>query len=70
MGKQTISYERVMEPRRVEFICQRCGKPATRLMYPGPKPKYCDECRTEVDAEQNRANQARRRAKLKAQSSR
>lgn len=59
MIKQIIHYERVLEPRQVDFICARCGRLATRLMLPGPKPKYCDECKVIIKREHNRERQAR-----------
>lgn len=61
MAKKTIT----IEERPVNYVCQRCGRLTTRLMYPGPTPKYCDDCRPIVEREKNRERQAKFKAAKK-----
>lgn len=59
------SYTRTVKLITVEFICQRCQRPQTYTMYPGPMPKWCFDCFPEVRKQQARERKRRQRDKLK-----
>lgn len=59
-------YKRRIAMRPVTFVCAFCGNEATESVYPGPEPKYCNDCIREAkrrgNAERQRAYRARQKA--------
>lgn len=54
-------YTRTVKPRLVTWSCQWCGAEHTEYRYPGPAPRYCDECRQPAQNAQARETMQRRR---------
>ncbi|MEO7022525.1 MAG: hypothetical protein ABI234_20415 [Ktedonobacteraceae bacterium] len=65
-GRHIATYNRTIVKRSITYACSCCGQPATRAMYPGPTPLYCDDCGKEVTRKQTRERVARLRS-LKAE---
>jgi hypothetical protein len=57
------TYSRTIQQVQVSFVCERCGTPATHLQFPGRTPKYCEDCRADVQRERARETMRRARAK-------
>lgn len=41
-------HSRVIKTRPVTFTCIECGQEVTEDLFPGPPPKYCNNCVREV----------------------
>ncbi len=39
---------RTITERPVTYTCEWCSQERTETRYPGPKPRYCPECKTEA----------------------
>lgn len=52
-------YKRVIKTRPVTFTCIECESTVTEDLYPGPAPRYCNNCLQEVRRRQN-ADRVRR----------
>lgn len=62
-GRRNIKgYKRTITATPVTYTCERCKREATRTVYPGKRPQYCDACAVEVKREKTRARVARLRA--------
>lgn len=57
--KQSAGYTRTITARDVTFTCSRCGQEATRSVYPGATPQYCEPCAVIVRKEKTAARRMR-----------
>ena len=56
-------FTRTLKTRAITFVCNECGQEVTEERYPGPTPKYCEECTPVVRRRQARERQQRARDK-------
>lgn len=60
-------HKRVIRSREISYTCAVCGVAVTKDTFPGPEPKYCDDCRREVKRQQNKERVRRHRANKRAE---
>ena len=41
-------HTRTIKERPITYTCEWCSAERTEMRYPGPKPRYCPECKTEA----------------------
>lgn len=57
---------RTLTTHAVTYTCVRCGQDETTARYPGPTPRYCNDCKArrnaeDVDADRRAARERMRR---------
>lgn len=61
------AHTRTIRTRPVTFTCAECGQQVTEDLYPGPLPKYCNDCVRAVRQRQNAERVKRHRARQRVE---